>query len=153
MTAVDFIEGRSHVLVSDSAFFNDKSVFSYNVENFLISKGVFNDGKSFFLNDDFDENFVKKRKNVVTFGKKIIGMSDGSDFFKERLSYRIPLDYMLVYGQKRQSLTNLLKIYDFDNLIISSDIPAYLADKLINEADALGIKYHNIRKNGAYFVK
>ena len=29
----------------------------------------------------------------------------------------------------------------------------YLADKLINEADALGIKYHNIRKNGACFVK
>ena len=153
MTVIDFIEGRSHVLIADSTFLNDKSVFSYNIENFLIKKGVFNDGKSFFLNDDFDENFVKKRKNVVTFGEKLIGMSDGSDFFKERLSYRIPLDYMLVYGRKRQSLTNLLKVYNFDNLIISSDIPAYLADKLIKEADALGIKYHNVRENGAYFVK
>ena len=153
MTVIDFIEGRSHVLIADSTFLNDKSVFYYNIENFLIKKGVFNDGKSFFLNDDFDENFVKKRKNVVTFGEKLIGMSDGSDFFKERLSYRIPLDYMLVYGRKRQSLTNLLKVYNFDNLIISSDIPAYLADKLIKEADALGIKYHNVRENGAYFVK
>ena len=152
-TAIDFIEGKNHVLVADSAFFKDESAFSYNIENFLVSRGVFNKGKSFFLNDNFDGNFVKKRKSVVIFDEKLIGLSDGSDFFEESLSYKIPLDYMLVYGRKRQSLINLLKVYDFDNLIISSDIPAYLADKLIKEADALGIKCHNIRENGAYFVK
>ena len=153
MTAIDFIKGRSHILVADSIFFKDESAFSYNIENFLVSRGVFNKGKSFFLNDNFDGNFVKKRKSVVIFDEKLIGLSDGSDFFEESLSYKIPLDYMLVYGRKRQSLTDLLKVYNFDNLIISSDIPTYLADKLIKEADALGIKYHNIRENGAYFVK
>ena len=153
MTAIDFIKGRSHILVADSVFFKDESAFSYNIENFLVSRGVFNKGKSFFLNDNFDGNFVKKRKSVVIFDEKLIGLSDGSDFFEESLSYKIPLDYMLVYGRKRQSLTDLLKKYDFDYLIISSDIPTYLADKLIKEADALGIKYHNIRENGAYFVK
>jgi competence protein ComEC len=152
-TAIDFIEGKNHVLVADSAFFKDESVFSYNIENFLVSRGVFYGGKMELLSEDFDWNFVKKRKSVVTFGEKLIGMSDGSDFFKENLSYKISLDCMIVYGRKRQSLTDLLKVYNFDNLIISSDIPTYLADKLINEADALGIKYHNIRKNGAYFVK
>lgn len=152
-TVIDFIEGNNHVLVADSAFFKDESAFSYNIENFLVSRGVFYGGKMELLSEDFDWNFVKKRKSVVTFGEKLIGMSDGSDFFKENLSYKISLDYMIVYGRKRQSLTDLLKVYNFDNLIISSDIPTYLADKLINEADALGIKYHNIRKNGAYFVK
>ena len=153
MTAIDFIEGRNHVLVADSTFLNDKSVFSYNIENFLIKKGVFNGGKTMLLKDDFDENFVKKRKSVVTFDEKLIGLSNGNDFFEESLSYKIPLDYMLVYGRKRQSLTDLLKKYDFDYLIISSDIPTYLADKLIKEAAILGIKYHNVRENGAYFVK
>ena len=153
MTVVDFIEGRSHVLVADSISFNDKSAFSYNIENFLISKGVFNDGKTELLSDNFDCNFVKKRKSVVIFGKKRIGMSDGSDFFKESLSYKIPVDYMLVYGRKRQSLSSLLNMYSFDNLIISSDVPYYLTMELIEEADDLGIKYYDIREKGAYLVK
>lgn len=152
-TVIDFIKGKSHILVSDSIFFEDNSAFSYNIENFLIKKGVFNDGKSFFLNDDFDDNFVKKRKSVVIFGEKRVALSDGSDFFKERLTYRIHVDCMLVYGRKRQSLSNLLNMYIFDYLIISSDVPVYLANKLIEEAETLGIKYHNVREKGACFVK
>jgi competence protein ComEC len=152
-TVIDFIKGKSHILVSDSIFFEDNSAFSYNIENFLIKKGIFNDGKSFFLNDDFDDNFVKKRKSVVIFGEKRVALSDGSDFFKERLTYRIPVDCMLVYGRKRQSLSNLLNMYIFDYLIISSDVPVYLANKLIEEAETLGIKYHNVREKGACFVK
>jgi hypothetical protein len=80
-------------------------------------------------------------------------MSDGSDFFKEELTYKIPLNYMLVYGRKRQSLVSLLNMYKFDNLIISSDVPRYLATELIKEAGKLGIKYHDIREKGAFFVK
>ena len=153
MTAIDFIEGRSHVLVADSSFFNDKSAFSYNIENFLIKKGAFNDGKIELLSDNFDRNFVKKQKSVVIFGEKLIGMSDGSDFFKESLSYKIPVDYMLVYGRKRQSLSSLLNMYSFDNLIISSDVPYYLTTELINEAIELGIKFYNVKEDGACLVK
>lgn len=152
-TAINFIEGRSHFLLSDSIFFNDKSSFSYNIENFLVKKGVFTNGKKAFLGDDFDGIFVKKRKSVVTFGKNVIGLSDGSDFFKEELSYRIPLDYMLVYGRKRQSIKSLFNIYSFDNLIISSDVPRYLAADLMKEATELGIKYYDIREKGAFLIK
>ena len=152
-TVVDFICGREHFLMSDSIFFNDKSSFSYNIENFLIKRGAFNDGKSFFLNDDFDENFVKKRKNVVTFNDKLIGLSDGSNFYREKLNYRIPLDYILLYGRKQQTLKSLLNVYSFDNLIIDVSVPNYLASKLIEEAESLDIKYHNIKEDGAYFLK
>jgi competence protein ComEC len=44
-TVIDFIKGKSHILVSDSIFFEDNSAFSYNIENFLIKRGAFNDGK------------------------------------------------------------------------------------------------------------
>ena len=96
---------------------------------------------------------MKKRKSVVIFGEKVLGMSNGSDFLSDSLSYKIPLDFMLVYGKKRQSLLQLLNVYDFDYLIISSDVPVYLANKLIEEAETLGIKYHNVREKGACFVK
>ena len=76
-----------------------------------------------------------------------------ANFFKEELTYKIPLNYMLVYGRKRQSLVSLLNIYKFDNLIISSDVPRYLATELMKEAGELGIKYYDVRKKGVFLVK
>lgn len=152
-TAIDFICGREHFLLSDSTFFNDKSSFSYNIENFLVKKGVFFGGKTIQFCDNFDGNFVKKRKNVVIFGKKVLGMSEESDFLSDSLSYKIPLDFMLVYGKKRQSLVSLLKVYSFDYLIIDGTVPLYLTTELIEESEKLGIKYHSVREKGAFFIK
>ena len=152
-TAIDFLCGREHFLLSDSAFFNDESSFSYNIENFLVKKGVFFNGKTIRFCDNFDDNFVKKRKSVVIFGEKALGMSDGSDLISDTLSYKIPLDFMFVYGKKRQSLSLLLNVYDFDYLIIDRTVPAYLSSGLIEESEKLGIKYHSIREKGAFVVK
>lgn len=152
-TAIDFLCGREHFLLSDSTFFNDKSSFSYNIENFLVKKGVFFNGKTIQFCDNFDGNFVKKRKSVVIFGEKVLGMSNGSDFLSDSLSYKIPLDFMLVYGKKRQSLLQLLNVYNFDYLIIDGTVPQYLTSELIEDSERLGIKYHSIREKGAFVVK
>ena len=152
-TAIDFLCGREHFLFSDSTFFNDKSSFSYNIENFLVKKGVFFNGKMIRFCDNFDGIFVKKRKSVVIFGEKVLGMSDGNEFFSDSLSYKIPLDFMLVYGKKRQSLSLLLNVYNFDYLIIDGTVPQYLTSELIEESEKLGIKYHSIREKGAFVVK
>ena len=152
-TAIDFLCGREHFLLSDSTFFNDISSFSYNIENFLVKKGVFFNGKTIRFCDNFDDNFVKKRKSVVIFGEKALGMSDGSDLISDTLSYKIPLDFMFVYGKKRQSLSLLLNVYNFDYLIIDRTVPAYLSSGLIEESEKLGIKYHSIKEKGAFVVK
>lgn len=153
MTAIDFICGRSHVLLADTILMNDKSAVSYNIENFWVKKGLFYNGKMISLDEDIDDCFVKKRKNVVTFDKKLIGLSDGSVFSREELAYKIPLDYMLVYGRKKHNLSYLLNIYDFDYLIIDTSVSYYLASKLTDEAKKLGIKCHNIKEDGAFFIK
>ncbi|MBQ8221799.1 MAG: ComEC family competence protein [Bacteroidales bacterium] len=153
MTAVDFICGREHLLLADSIFFSDNSSFSYNIENYLVKKGTFQNEKTRCLNEDFDDDFVKKRKSVVTFDKKVIAMCEKSNFYRDTLNYRIPVDYMLIYGRNRKSLKQLLKVYDFDYLIIDGSVPYYLLPELIAEADDLGIKYHSIKDNGAFILK
>ena len=118
-----------------------------------MKKGVSLGGKKIQFCDNFDGNFVKKRKSVVIFGEKMLGMSDGGDFLSDSLSYKIPLDFMLVYGKMRQSLSLLLNMYNFDYLIIDGSVPSYLASKLIEESEKLGIKYHSIREKGAFLIK
>ena len=152
-TVVDFICGKEHILLSDSTFFKDNLNVSYNIENFLVKKGVFFNGKTIQFCDNFDGNFVKKRKSVVIFGEKVLGMSDGSEIFNDTLSYKIPLDFMLVYGKKRQSLSSLLNVYNIDYLIIDKTVPSYLTSDLIEESEKFGIKYHSIRENGAFLIK
>ncbi len=153
MTAIDFISGREHLLLVDSAFMENKSAFSYNIENFLIKKGLFHNGKTGLIYDDFDEVFVKKRKNVVTFDKKLIALCENDVFFNDSLDYRIPVDYMLVYGKNKKSLLRLLKIYDFDNLIIDSSVPYYISSEMMEEAEDFGIKYRALRNEGGIFIE
>ena len=153
MTAVDFINGREHLLLADSAFLKNKSAFSYNIENFLIKNGLFHNGKTRSIHDDFDEVFVKKQKNVVTFDKKLLALCENDVSFYDSLDYRIPVDYMLVYGKNKKSLSGLLKMYSFDNLIIDLSVPYYLSSKMIEEAENLGIKCHTLREEGAIFIE
>lgn len=153
MTAMDFISGKKHVLVADSAFCHDESAFSYNVENFLVSRGVYHGGKTVPLNEEFDEDFVKKRKNILTFDGKLVGLTDGGECPEKELGYRMPLDYMVVYGKKRLNLKSLLNIYDFDNLVICGNVPYYWAARLLEEADDLGIRCFDIRRDGAVSIK
>lgn len=153
MTAIGFINGKSHVLVADSAFLGDRTAFLFNVENYLVSRGVYHDGETFFVDDDFKRNFVEKRKNIVTFNEMLIGLSDGSDVVKNNLSSKIILDYMIVYGRKLQTIESLLNMYSFDNLIIDSSVPYYLTSRLIEEAERLSICCYNVKENGAIIIK
>ena len=69
------------------------------------------------------------------------------------MDYKIPLDFMIVYGRKRHRLSSLIKMYDFDNLIIDGSVPRYMVLKLIEEANVLGIKSHDIREEGCFLIK
>lgn len=60
---------------------------------------------------------------------------------------------MLVYGRKRQKLSNLLNVYTFDYLIIDGSVPYYLADDFIRDAADLGIKCHSIKNEGVFKKK
>lgn len=153
MTAVDFISGREHLIMTDSVFMEDESAFSYNIENFLVKNGLFHNGEMRMIHDEFDEKFVKKRKNVVTFNEKLFALCENDVFFSDSLDYRIPVDYMFVYGKSSKKLLQLLKMYSFDNLIIDASVPYYISSKMIEEAEFLGIKCHTLRDDGAIFIE
>ncbi|MBR6439583.1 MAG: ComEC family competence protein [Bacteroidales bacterium] len=154
VTAIDFICGNEHVLLCDTTVSKDSSVLSFNIENNLIKEGVYRNGVDLPVdNEHFDNYFMKKRENIISFGGKTIGILDKKSTFDVKLPFRPHFDYFIIRGCKSLNLERLLNCYVVDLLIIDGSIPDYLSDKIMKKAEEMGQKYYNVKTQGAFVLK
>lgn len=152
-TAIDFVCGNEHVLVCDTMAFNDPSVISFSVENNLIKEGVFSDGIILSIDSVYFENFyLKKCKNILSFGGKTIGFYDEKSAFGVKLPFRPHLNYFIVQGRAKIDLEKILNCYIIDLLIIDGSVPNYLTEKIIKKAEEMGQDYYNVKTEGAFVL-
>jgi len=153
-TAIDFVCGNEHVLLCDSMVMNEPSVASFSIENNLVKEGVYSNG-TFLLADgnDFSNFYMKKRDNIISFGEKIIGISDEKSNFGVKLPYRPHFDYFIVKGKENVDLEQLLNYYVIDLLIIDGSVPDYLSKKIIKKAEEMGQKCYDVKSSGAFVLK
>ena len=153
-TALDFVCGAEHVLLCDSVVFNDLSLASFSVENNLIKEGVFSNGIYVPVDNAVFENmFIKKRQNLISFGGKTIGIYDKKSTFSVKLPFCPHLDYFVVCGQNRLDLEKVLNCYIVDLLIIDGSVPDYLREGIIEKADEMGLEYYDVKADGAFVLK
>ena len=153
-TAVDFVFANQHVVFCDSTVYNNPDIAGFGMENNLIRQGVYKNGNSLLLSDtDFDDFFIKKRKNMVSFGDKLIAFSGEKAYFGVKLASKPHFDYFIAYGREFIDVKKLCECYMIDLLIIDSSIPDYLRKKMIEKADEIGQKYYDVKTCGAYIFK
>lgn len=153
-TAIDFVCGNEHVLLCDTTVMNDSSVASFSIDNNLIKEGVFSNGLSMLFDEDnFENPYMKKRDNLISFGGVVIGISDKNSTSGVKLAYRPHLDYFIVQGRNKVDLERLLNSYVIDLLIIDGSVPDYLAQKIINEAEEMGQDYYYVSNDGAFILQ
>jgi len=153
-TAVDFVCGSRHVLFCDTAVINEPSAVSFSIENHIIEEGVYGNGELCRIDTaDFENSFIKKRGNLISFGGKTMGIYDKDCILGNKLSYRPHLDCFLVFGGENFDLDKLLDNYTVDLLIIDGSIPSYSSRKIMAKAEKLGQKIHDIRTEGAFVFK
>ena len=149
-TAVDFVCGNGHVLLCDTIAVRDPSVLSFSIENNLIKEGVYNNGVVLpVCEKNFENFFMKKRENIVSFCGKTIGFVDEKSTFSVKLPYRLHLDFFVVYGNKNIDVEKLLNCYIIDLLVIDGSVPNYLSEKIIRKAGEMGQECHDVKKDGA----
>ena len=153
-TAIDFVCGKEHVLVCDSVLKANPADASFSVENNLIKEGVYLNG-TFVLEDSvrFENCFLKKSQNLISFGSKTIGILNKNSTFGVKLPYRPHLDYFVVHGRNNIDLERLLNCYVVDLLIIDNSVPDYLSCKIIKKAEGIGQKYYDVKTAGAFVLK
>ena len=153
-TAIDFVCGNEHVLLCDTLVCKDPSVAGFSIDNNLIREGVYSHGVILPLDNTVFENlYIKKTKNIISFGGKTVGLFDTKSTFSVKLPYRPHLDCFVLQGCNKIDLDKLFNCYVIDLLIIDGSIPAYLSEKIKEKAEAIGQKYYDVKESGAFVLK
>lgn len=153
-TAVDFVCGNGHVLLCDTITVRDPSVLSFSIENNLIKEGVYNNGVVLpVCEKNFENFFMKKRENIVSFCGKTIGFLDEKSTFSVKLPYRPHVDYFVVHGRNKVDLEKLLNCYIIDLLVIDGSVPNYLSERILRKAVEMGQECHDVKRDGALVLK
>ena len=153
-TAVDFVCGREHILVCDTLIAKEPSMASYSIENDLIKEGVYSKGTILPIDEaEFENSYLKKTKNMLSFGGKTIVFFDEISTFGVKLPYRPHIDCIIVYGRNKFDVDKLLNCYVVDLLIIDGSVPEYLRSKIIEKSAEIGQKYYDVKREGAFVFK
>ncbi len=153
-TAVDFVCGNEHVMFCDTAVFRDPQIASFSINNHLIREGVYKNGSLLpFDSVCFDNSFLKKRENMISFGNDLIGFYDKKACFGVELASKCHFDYFVLYGSENIDLNELMNCYVIDLLIIDNSIPEYFRKIIIKKAEDAGQKYYDVRSQGAFILE
>ena len=143
-TAVDFVKGNQHVLLCDTALIADESAIDYSLKGNWAKCGLSSRPEIVFTDNDFENAFVRKKDNLVSFGGTLIAFWQESKAATDSLDYRIPVDFLVVTGKQKPNVDKLLINYSVNCLLIDGSVPYYLAEKWMNQAEISGLPYKNI---------
>lgn len=142
-TAVDFVRGGAHVLLADSALMADESAVDYSLKGAWAKQFLSLHPGVIDFEEDFEGSYVRKKSNLIAFDGKLLALWDGSRL-SDSLSYRLPVDYLLVRGRQKPDLQSVVNGYDLQTLLIDGSVPDYLAEQWASQACDMALPYINI---------
>ena len=142
-TAIDFVRGGEHILLADSALIADESTVDYSLKGAWAKRHLSAHPQVIGLDESFEGAYLRKSQNLVSFDGRLLALWDESRF-ADSLSYRLPVDYLLVMGRQKADLKSVVNGYDVKTLLIDGSVPRYLAEQWVSEAEEKGIACYNI---------
>ena len=150
-TAIDCVSGNQHVLLADSTLMADVSTIDYSLRGRWAQSGLSSHPDWIGLDEDFENAYVTKRSNLVSFNGKLLALWN-EESLSDSLSYRLPVDYVLVMGKQKPDVVSMTRGYEVGQLLIDGSVPAYLAEKWEIQACEIGLPCYKI-SDGAFEVK
>ena len=142
-TAVDFVSGGEHVLLADSALMADESTVDYSLKGAWSKRHLSHHPQMIGLEEDYANEYLCKKSNLVSFDGKLLAIWEDQRI-SDSLSFRLPVDYLLVRGKQKPDVQSAVNAYEAKMLLIDGSVPRYLSEKWIAQAQDLDIPYYNI---------
>ena len=143
-TAVDFVRGGEHVLLADSALMDDASTVDYSLMGAWTQRHLSRHPQVVGLVEDFSNDFLLKKSNLVSFDGHLLALWDDAFHLDDSLSYRLPLDYLLVTGRQKPDVQSVVNGFAPKLLLIDGSVPRYLAEKWVSQAESLHLDYYDM---------
>ena len=145
-TAFSFFNGENAFVYSDldSA---DKTL-AYSVHSFVQA----NSGQSYYfkLNHQSD-NMVFSDGNFFKFkGWKLLVWDKGMN--DKTYNNKVRVNALLLSGNPKIEIIDLLKVVEFDKLLIDGSNPDYKIKKWVTESKNLSLNFYVLKKNPAYII-
>ena len=141
-TAVDFVSGREHVLLADSALMADESTVDYSLKGAWARQHLSPIPQVIGFEEDYANEYLCKKSNLVTFDGKLLAIWEDQGI-SDSLSFRLPVDYLLIVGKQKPDVQSVVNGYEAKLLLIDGSVPHYLAEKWMDQARSFDIPYYN----------
>ena len=132
-TAVDFVSGGQHALLADSTLLADESTLDYSVKGSWAKRHLSLHPQVIGFEEDFENAYLCKKSNLASFDGKLLALWN-DERLTDTLSYRLPVDYLLVMGRQNPDVQSAVNGYDAKLLLIDGSVPRYLAEKWMAQA-------------------
>jgi len=147
-SVLNVIDGRKNLLYADEKLTADKSMMLFNIHHYWWDCG---------LDESKFETFQKSKpegkyffyRNFIQYGETKIMMLNES-INTGLSSFSMPVDILLLSGNIKIKLKDIVKGYHFRKIVIDSSYNLKTAAKLVKEAHNLGIDLYSVPHQGAF---
>lgn len=146
-TALDFMDGTSHLLLCDEALLGDASAIDYSLKGSWARWRLGMNPPCYTLSEDVTTPLVMKRRHLVSFGGKLFALWDPKQIPGNQ-EQRLQVDYLMVRGRQRPDMAAIWNCYQVETLLIDGSVPSYLAEEWMSQAAQFDTPYINIREGG-----
>ena len=152
-SAYDFIDGDKHLLLLDSALLNKQKKLDYFTTNSRLAWGL--DTNQASLYHPRHENGIHLYFDVdfAALGDYKIGIINEMNTQCSKYQQKIKLDAIFVRGKQALKLKDLQTCFEVNQLVLDASVPNWKSRQIEKEADTLGIKVYNVKKEGAFIVE
>ncbi len=158
-SAINIIDGKDNIMFANiDSVSNDKIEFS--TKNNWLKCGL--DEEKYINTSSNSESLLSNLatidNNSVFFKRKFIGYKNLRIFISDDCFYpalydfekKTKVDFIILSNNSAAKLSNLVSIFDFEQIIIDSNNSQKSIDHWLRENDTIGLKIHNVKTDGAF---
>jgi competence protein ComEC len=148
-TAIDFIDGKQVLLLSDSLL--NKNREDYHIQNNWTASGINRKEKGDINNPKIVNRYLCKNRSFIQFyNKKILIV--GPEFQIFPVTEKMKVDYIVFSQNPKLVMADLIDNFEFDELIFDSSNSYWKINRWILECEEEGIEYYAVQQKGAWEI-
>jgi competence protein ComEC len=138
-TAIDLIQGTSHLLLCDEALLRDPSTIDYSLKGAWASMQLDMNPPCYTLDEDVDTWIGVKRRHLLSFQGSLFAFWN-PDLPASTHNSPVEVDMLMVLGRQKPALRKALSWYRPALLLIDGSVPSSLAQQWKAQAESMQIK-------------